>query len=107
MPLYLFQGAYTSAAWAGMVKKPQNRLRAIEGAVKKLGGSIVGGWLTFGDYDYAIVCKLPNNTSAAAFSLAIGAGGAVKSGKTTPLLTFEEGLKAMRQAGKSTYRPPR
>jgi uncharacterized protein with GYD domain len=107
MPLYLFQGSYTSAAWAALVKKPQNRVRAVENAVKKMGGSMVGGWLSFGEYDYAIVCKLPNNVSAAAFSLAVSAAGAVRGGKTTPLLTFEEGIKAMRQAGKSTYRPPR
>src|ERR1019366_6610280 len=107
MPLYLFQGSYTAAAWAALVKKPQNRIRTIENAVKKMGGSVEGGWLSFGEYDYAVVCKLPNNVSAAAFSLAISAGGAVKGGKTTPLLTFEEGRKAMRQAGKSTYRPPR
>ncbi len=90
-----------------MLRKPQNRLRSVQAAVKKLGGSIEGGWLSFGDYDYAIVCRLPNNVSAAAFSLAVGAGGAVKGGKTTPLLTFEEGIKAMRQAGKSSYRPPK
>jgi hypothetical protein len=31
-------------------------------------------------------------------------GGALKSAKTTPLLTFEEGQEAMKQAGKSGYR---
>jgi uncharacterized protein with GYD domain len=107
MPYYMFQGSYTPAAWAGMLKKPQHRLKAIQGAVKKLGGSVEGGWLTFGEYDYVIICRLPNQVSAAAFAVAVAAGGAVGSGKTTPLLTFEEGLKAMRQAGRSGYRPPR
>lgn len=107
MSYYMFQGSYTPATWAGMIKKPQNRVKAIQGAIKKLGGSIEGGWLSFGEYDYVVICKLPNHVSAASFAVAVAGGGAVGSGKTTPLLTFEEGLKAMRQAGKLGYRPPR
>ena len=45
MPYYMFQGSYTPAAWAGMLKKPQHRLKAIQSAVKKLGGNVEGGWL--------------------------------------------------------------
>jgi uncharacterized protein with GYD domain len=107
MPLYLIQGSYSSAALAALIRKPQNRLRAVQAAVKKMGGSVEGGWLSFGEYDYAFVCRMPNNVSAAAFSLAVGAAGALKSNKTTPLFTFEEGIKAMRLAGKSSYRPPK
>ena len=33
-------------------------------------------------------------------------GGAVKGIKTTPLMTIEEGIEAMRKAGGSTYSPP-
>lgn len=107
MPLYLYQGSYTTAARAAMVRKPQNRFRTVKAAVEKMGGSVEGGWMCFGEYDYAFVCRMPNNVSAVAFALAVGAAGAVVGGRTTPLLTFEEGVKAMRQAGKSTYRPPK
>jgi hypothetical protein len=48
---------------------------------------------------------MPNNASAAAFALAIAAGGACKSVKTTPLLTVEEGMAAMKKAGNSGYKP--
>ena len=44
--------------------------------------------------------------SAASFSLAASAGGAVKAIKTTPLLTLGEGIEAMTNAGASPYRPP-
>jgi hypothetical protein len=37
--------------------------------------------------------------------MAIGAGGAVSNVKTTPLLTAEEGLAAMKKAGGSGYKP--
>ena len=44
---------------------------------------------------------------AAAFSLAAAAGGAVKALKTTPLLTIDEGVAALRAAGGAGYQPPR
>jgi hypothetical protein len=38
--------------------------------------------------------------------MAASAGGAVKATKTTPLMTMEEGIEAMRKAGTAGYRPP-
>jgi len=105
MPYYLLQASYTPDAWAALVKKPQNRLEAIRSAFEKLGGSVEGGWLAFGEHDLVVICKMPDNVSAAAIAIATAAGGALKSSKTTPLLTFEEGLEALKLAGKSGYRP--
>ena len=106
MPSYMLQASYTAAAWASLVKKPQNRLEVIRRCVENLGGSIEGSWLAFGEHDVVLICKLPDSVSAAALSIAAAAGGALKSAKTTPLLTQEEGLEAMKQAGKAGYRPP-
>jgi uncharacterized protein with GYD domain len=106
MPQYLLQAAYTTDAWAAMVKNPQDRLEAVRPVIEKLGGKIDGGWLSFGEYDVAVVCQMPNNVSAAAFSMAAAAGGAVKALKTTPLMSMEEALEAMRKAGGAGYRPP-
>ena len=107
MPYYLFQGAYTPEAWASLVKKPQNRFEAVRGAIEKLGGAVEGGWFTFGEYDFMLLCKMPDHVSAASFAMATAAGGALKASKTTPLMTVEEGIQAMKQAGQSGYRPPK
>jgi len=106
MPHYLLQAAYTHDAWAAMVKSPQNRLDAVRPVVEKLGGKIDGGWLSFGEYDVVLICQLPSNVSAAAFSMAASAGGAVKAVKTTPLMSIDEAMEAMRKAGGAGYRPP-
>jgi hypothetical protein len=50
--------------------------------------------------------ELPDNVSAAAFSLAVHAGGAVSGCRTTPLMTVEEGIAAIRKAGDLGYQPP-
>ncbi len=107
MPYYLFRGSYTAQAWASLVKKPQNRTEVVRSAVESLGGTLEGAWLAFGQEDVVAICKMPDNVSAAAFSLAVAAGGALKSSETTPLMTFDEGLAAMRKAAKAGYRPPK
>ena len=106
MAYYLIQAAYTPDAWAKMVKHPQNRQQAVAPVIERLGGSIKGFWLAFGEYDVIAVVEMPTNVSAAAFSLAASAGGGVKALKTTPLMTVEEGTEAMSKAGDTGYRPP-
>ena len=106
MPSYLIQVAYTPDAWAAMVKAPQNRLEAVRPVVEKLGGKFEHVWLAFGEYDIVGVVEMPENTDAAAFAMATAAGGGLKAFKTTPLLSVEEGLEAMRKAQEAGYRPP-
>jgi len=48
---------------------------------------------------------MPDNVAAAAFAIAVAAGGACHNVKTTPLLAFEEGMEAMKKAGDSGYKP--
>ena len=107
MAQYLLQVAYTSEAWANMVKHPQDRIAVVSKVVQNLGGKVIGGWLSFGEYDTVAIFEVPDNTSAAAFSIAVAAGGACKSVKTTPLLTTEEGVEAAKKAAKSGYAPPK
>jgi uncharacterized protein with GYD domain len=102
---FLIQLAYTSEAWSAMVKNPQDRSAAVSGAIEKLGGRIERFWLSFGEYDIVGIVDMPSNVSAAAFAMAIGAGGASRMLKTTPLLSIEDGVEAMKQAGTCGYKP--
>jgi uncharacterized protein with GYD domain len=103
---YLLQVAYTSEAWAHLIANPHDRIDAVRPVIEKLGGKILHGWYAFGDYDIVTVIEMPGNIEAAAFSLAAAAGGAVKSIKTTPLLTTAEGVQAMKKATMSGYKAP-
>ena len=105
MPVYLSQVAYTPEGWAALLKKPQNRIEAVRPAVEKMGGKIQGAWFAFGEYDVVVLIEMPDNVSAAGLAMAFAAGGACKSVKTTPLMTIEEGIEAMKKAAKSGYRP--
>ena len=109
MAKYLLQVAYTPEAWAAQIKNPQNRLEIVGRLLEKLGGRFESGYLSFGDYDIVAVMDMPDNVSAAAVSITASAGGAIKAIKTTPLMSIEEGIQAMRAAGEAsgTYAPPR
>jgi uncharacterized protein with GYD domain len=104
MPHYLQQVAYSIEGWRALVKKPQNRIDAVRPAIEKLGGKIESAWFTFGDYDVVLIVQMPSNVDASAIAIAFAAGGACKSVKTTPLLTVDEAVEAMKKAGGSEYR---
>jgi uncharacterized protein with GYD domain len=107
MAHYLLQVAYTSEAWGTMIENPQDRISIVSKAVRNLGGNVVGGWVSFGDYDTVAILQMPDTVSAAAFAMAIAAGGACKSIKTTPLLSNEESIAALRKAASTEYTPPK
>jgi uncharacterized protein with GYD domain len=105
---YLLQAAYTPEAWGNLMKNPEPRAEAVRPLVQSLGGSIETSYLSFGEYDTVAILDMPDNVSAAAVSMALAASGALKAVKTSPLLTREEGLEALRKGNTAaaTYRPP-
>jgi uncharacterized protein with GYD domain len=50
--------------------------------------------------------EAPDDTSAAAFALAIAARGAAKSAQTTRLLSGQEWIESLNKAQDSQYQPP-
>ncbi|MGH2692252.1 MAG: GYD domain-containing protein [Actinomycetota bacterium] len=106
MPHYLLQVSYTPEAWAAMAKDPQDRVEKVRPAVEKLGGKLEQGWLCFGEYDLVAILDMPDDVTMAGAAMAFAAGGAVKSQRTTPLMSTADGVEAMRKAGGAAYRPP-
>ncbi len=106
MPYYLVQLAYTDEAVRSLIQNPQNRIEAVRPAFEELGVTIRDSWLAFGEYDVILIAEAPGNVQATAIAMAVTAGGAVSKYKTTPLMTWEEGVEAMQQAGEAGYRPP-
>ena len=110
MPLYMYQATYTAESLAAQLKNPQNRVDAVgRAACEAVGGKLIGGWYCFGDYDLTLIADVPDNESMAAIALAIAAGGAVKSAKTTVLMTGAEAVAGMKKANAvaKVYKPAR
>ncbi len=104
MPKYLLQASYTAEGLRGLLKEgATKRKAAAEQLIDSLGGKLEAFYPAFGDTDVFLIVDAPDNESAAAASMAVGASGMVQV-KTTVLLTPEE----MDRATKKTvsYRPP-
>jgi len=52
------------------------------------------------------IAEMPDNISAAALSMAVSAGGGVANLQTTPLISVEDAVAAMKKAAEITYAPP-
>lgn len=104
MAYYLLQAAYTTEALQTLLRDPQDRSAALQGPIGKLGGKIQSLFLSFGDYDAVALIEMPDNVAAAAIAMAISAGGACKTVKTTPLLSAAEAMEAAGKAASCGYR---
>jgi uncharacterized protein with GYD domain len=100
------QLTYTPEAWAGLAASPRNRIKDVEPVIKKAGMKLIYSALSFGEYDIVAVVDAPNNVAVAGLAIDFAAGGSLKDVKTTPLISWDDGVKAMRTAGKQiSYTP--
>lgn len=106
MALYLTRFSYTPETWARMTKNPEDRREAARKYIESIGGKLHGFWYAFGSYDGYNLWEAPDNVSMAAVAIAISGGSALSKFETTPLLTVEEALDALRLAQKVGYRSP-
>ena len=109
MPLYLYQAAYTAESLAAQIKDPKDRIEVVRPVFEAVGGKILASGYPFGEYDVMAVYEAPDDTTAASLALAIAAGGALKSAKTTRLLSGQEWIAALTKAQTvaPTYKPAR
>jgi uncharacterized protein with GYD domain len=109
MPLYRYEAAYTPESLAAQIKEPKDRLEVTKPLFEAAGARILVGGYSFGDYDAVVIFEAPDDTAAAAIALVAGAGGAIKSARTTKLLSGQEWIESLRKAQglAPQYRPPR
>ena len=98
MPIYITQGRYTRDAIKGMIVKPEDRSEAVSRLLAKIGGRLLGYYLTFGEYDFLVIAQAPSDVQMAAVLLAAGSGGGVTDLRTTVALTSVEAKGAMAAA---------
>ena len=104
MPKYLCTFDYSTTGSSGLLKEGgTKREKTVASAIKALGGTLDCFYFAFGAADAVLILELPDNVSAAALSLAVGATGAGAL-RTTVLLTPQE-IDAAAKV-KTSYRAP-
>lgn len=110
MPTYVYQLAYTAESIAAQLQDPQDRLEtAARPVAEAAGGKLLGGGFAFGEYDIVLLVEAPDDETMAAIALAVAAGGAVKSAKTTKLLSGPQYVESLKKAARlsPSYKPLR
>ena len=106
MTTYLMRFSYTPETWKKLIEKPEDRRDAARAYAEQVGGSLLGFWYGFGEYDGYAIYEVPDNASMAGLAVAIAAGGALASVETTVLLSVEETLDGLAKAKAIGYRKP-
>jgi uncharacterized protein with GYD domain len=104
MPSYLFQVNYSPAGVEGILKEGGTHRRDyIKGLLESVGGKLETFYFMWGEDDVIAIAELPDQTTAVAVALNLGASGAVNI-RTTPLLEPDE-IDAATKV-ELHYRPP-
>jgi uncharacterized protein with GYD domain len=90
MARYLIQASYTREGIQGVAREGgSSRRDAISKMIADLGGSLEAFYFAFGEDDAVVIADLPDNVTAAAVGMTVGASGGATT-RTTVLLTPEE-----------------
>ena len=106
MPKYILLFKYSPDGAKGFLKeKAEAREAAIKKAYASVGGKVEAvHWAAGGEYTGVVVAEMPDAASVAAFSMVVGASGALDTGVGFEVLTSKEFDKALSK--EMTYRPP-
>ena len=96
MGKYLIQANYTQSGLAGLLKEGgTSRRAALTQTIEGVGGSLESLYYAFGRSDVYIIADLPDDATATALSLAVGAAGALTVDITVLITpeTVDEAIK--------------
>ncbi len=104
MAKYLIQANDIGEGIKGLLKEGgSSRREAVDKLLASVGGKAESFYYAFGDTDAYVILDAPDNVTAAAVALTVGASGAVTL-KTTVLMTPEEVDQATKKS--PAYRAP-
>ena len=106
MGLYMIQGRLSKEAFKAMASSDTDRRDVVAKMLEQINGKLHGYYFAFGGNDIVAIIEGPDNVSVASVAIAVGSSGTVQNITTTPLLSYEEGIEAIRGANSVTYTPP-
>jgi uncharacterized protein with GYD domain len=94
MPQYILLINWTEQG-ISKIKESQQRFNSFKKSVEKVGGKLIGGYYTLGEYDVVIIIDAPNDENVMSLMLKIGSRGNIRS-KTLKAFNAEEGFKIIK-----------
>ena len=106
MPLYMIQARFTAEAWTALYTSHTDRREILSKMLEDAHGRLIDYYFSFGDSDVVVITEAPDNVTAASAVIAIARAGAVTDVRTTVLMSYDEGIEALKRSGSMAYSPP-
>ena len=90
---------FTEESLSALAKRPSNRPESVAKVVEAHGGKLLQFYWVFGEVDVVLIYDVASTEDAMAILFKLSSGGAISFHKTTALLSNEEAMTAMRNAG--------
>jgi uncharacterized protein with GYD domain len=77
------------------IKESSDRYNSFKESLEKVGGKLIGGYYTMGEYDVVIIIEAPNDEIVMSLMLKVGSAGNVRT-KTLKAFVAEDGMKIIK-----------
>lgn len=94
MPYYILLINWTEQG-ISKINESSDRYNSFKASLEKVGGKLVGGYYTFGEFDVIIIIEAPNDETVMSLMLKIGSAGNVRT-KTLKAFTADEGSRIIK-----------
>jgi uncharacterized protein with GYD domain len=94
LPYYILLINWTEQG-ISKINESSDRYNSFKASLEKVGGKLVGGYYTFGEFDVIIIIEAPNDETVMSLMLKIGSAGNVRT-KTLKAFTADEASKIIK-----------
>ena len=107
MTIFISQGRYTHQALKNMIDNPEDRWENAAAIIDAAGGKLLNFYITYGEYDFLLVCEAPSAEALAPALLAASSTGGITGMTTYPAITTAEAKTAFEEAQRvgAKFRP--
>jgi uncharacterized protein with GYD domain len=95
MPYYILLINWTEQG-ISKIKESSDRYNSFKSSLEKVGGKLVGGYYTFGEYDVVIIIEALNDETVMSLMLKVGSAGNVRT-KTLKAFAADEGMRIIKE----------
>jgi len=106
MGRYISEVSFSPQAVDAIIKNPLNRAEAVTPLFEAAGGKLIEYYFGVGQDSVFVIYELPDEIALQALTMAVFAGGAITSFKSTQIITSAEAVEAMKKAADIAYQPP-
>ena len=102
----MIKASLTATSFKAMATSDTDRRKAVGTMLEGIGGKLIGYYFAFGDDDIIVIAEAPDNVTMASVAINITSSGSLHGVSTTPLLSYEDGVKAIKSSTNVNYTPP-